>query len=353
MASIQIEGLHQRFGTFHALKGLDFRIEEGEFFSLLGPSGSGKTTLLRLLAGFEPPSQGRILIGEEEVTHLPPEKRRLGMVFQNYALFPHLSVFENVAYGLRAQKFPKNEIQGRVSESLELVDLPGFDQRDVHTLSGGQQQRVAFARAIAPRPRVLLMDEPLSNLDTRLRNQTRRQLKELQQKIGMTTVYVTHDQSEALSLSDRLAILFEGEIAAIGGPEELYNRPPTERVGQFLGDINVLECAVLRKGNDASFINVLGAEIETAATGEKSTIKVGIRPESIAPAGIHPFEMSGVVDDVQFEGEVWRLIVNTHDQPIRISLAPSFRIDPPKAGQDWKFSFSAGSIVVFSNHESG
>ena len=348
MASIQIENLHQHFGSFHALKGLDLRIEEGEFFSLLGPSGSGKTTLLRLIAGFEPPTQGRILIGDEDVTNLPPEKRRLGMVFQNYALFPHLSVFENVAYGLKAQKHPKGEIAGRVEESLALVDLPGFESRDVHSLSGGQQQRVAFARAIAPRPRVLLMDEPLSNLDTRLRHQTRRQLKELQQKIGMTTVYVTHDQSEALSLSDRLAILFTGVIEAMGTPLGLYNSPPSETVGQFLGDMNFFDCTSQPSENEGiRAIQVLGISVDLPEMPSNQKVRMGIRPEAFAPKGCHEYNGSGTLEDIQFEGEVWRLTVRVGEETARMSLSPSYGIDPPKPGEVWEFSFSGGSLVRF------
>jgi len=346
MASIRIENLHRHFGSFHALKGLDLTIEEGEFFSLLGPSGSGKTTLLRLIAGFEPPSRGRIFIGGEDVTYHPPEKRRLGMVFQNYALFPHLSVFENVAYGLRAQRLPKGEIKTRVRESLELVELPGFDARDVHSLSGGQQQRVAFARAIAPRPRVLLMDEPLSNLDSRLRNQTRRQLKLLQQKIGMTTVYVTHDQSEALSLSDRLAILFSGEIEAMGTPSDLYHHPPSETVGRFLGDINVIEIGAPSGGRDPlPTIAFLGTEIDVPESWPRGTSKIGIRPEAFAPMGVHPERIEGVVEDVQFEGEVWRLSVRVAGEPLRVSLPGSFGIAPPISGTEWILSFSQESLI--------
>lgn len=348
MASIEILGLHQWFGSFHALKGIDLRIEEGEFFSLLGPSGSGKTSLLRAIAGFEPPTEGAVRIGGEDVTFAAPEKRRLGMVFQNYALFPHLSVFENVAYGLRAQKAPRSEISDRVRQALELVDLPAFEERDVHSLSGGQQQRVALARAIAPRPRVLLMDEPLSNLDARLRQETRDQIKELQQRIGMTTVYVTHDQSEALALSDRLAILFSGRIEAMGAPEKLYHSPPTEAAGTFLGDMNLFEKEILGlEGGAMGKIRLLGTEATVVLNGNQSGAKVGIRPESFAPCGVHEIESEGRVVDRQFEGEVWRLVVEVDGDRARMNLPVGFGVPAPSEGDLWRFSFSGDAIISF------
>lgn len=348
MASIEILGLHQWFGSFHALKGIDLRIEEGEFFSLLGPSGSGKTSLLRAIAGFEPPTEGAVRIGGEDVTFAAPEKRRLGMVFQNYALFPHLSVFENVAYGLRAQKAPRSEISDRVRQALELVDLPAFEERDVHSLSGGQQQRVALARAIAPRPRVLLMDEPLSNLDARLRQETRDQIKELQQRIGMTTVYVTHDQSEALALSDRLAILFAGRIEAMGAPENLYHSPPTEAAGTFLGDMNLFEKEILGcEGGSMGEIRLLGTEATVALNGSQSRAKVGIRPESFAPCGVHEFESVGRVQDRQFEGEVWRLVVEVDGDRVRMNHPIGFGVPAPMEGDLWRFSFSRDAVISF------
>lgn len=348
MASIEILGLHQWFGSFHALKGIDLRIEEGEFFSLLGPSGSGKTSLLRAIAGFEPPTEGAVRIGGEDVTFAAPEKRRLGMVFQNYALFPHLSVFENVAYGLRAQRAPRSEISDRVKQALELVDLPAFEERDVHSLSGGQQQRVALARAIAPRPRVLLMDEPLSNLDARLRLQTRDQIKELQQRIGMTTVYVTHDQSEALALSDRLAILFAGRIEAMGAPENLYHSPPTEAAGTFLGEMNLFERETLCLGSDSKGrIRLLGTETTVALNGNQSKVRIGIRPESFAPHGVHEIESEGRVEDRQFEGEVWRLVVEVDGDRVRMNHPAGFGVPAPTEGERWRFSFSHDSVVSF------
>ena len=350
MASIRLEKIHQRYGDFEALSEVDLIIEEGEFFSLLGPSGSGKTTLLRLIAGFEPPYSGEIYIGGERVTNLPPEKRRVGMVFQNYALFPHLNVFDNVAYGLRAIKTPKAEIPQRVSETLRLVELDGYDQRDIHALSGGQQQRVALARALAPHPRVLLMDEPLSNLDARLRLQTRRQILELQKRIGMTTVYVTHDQSEALALSDRLAVLLDGKLEEVGTPTDLYWKSGNLRVADFLGEMNIVTCPVERIADGKLTVTFLGAaiELQTPATLVQSKeIKIGVRPESFGTQGLHPEDREFEIETLQFEGLHWRM--ETLFQGLRISmiLPAPLLMNPPQEGERITLSFHPGSLILF------
>jgi ABC-type Fe3+/spermidine/putrescine transport system ATPase subunit len=340
MASIEIQNLVQNYGPVRALKGIDLLVNEGEFFSLLGPSGCGKTTLLRLIAGFEPPSSGSIRIGGEEVTHLPPEKRRIGMVFQNYALFPHLNVFENVAYGLRAQKENKAVIAERVAEMLALVELSDYSERDIHALSGGQQQRVALARALAPHPRVLLMDEPLSNLDARLRLQTRAQILSLQRKVGMTTLYVTHDQSEALSLSDRLAVMFDGEIKQIGAPREVYASAASRQVGEFLGELNLIPCQVER-----GVANLLGVEIPLAAeqTGEGS-IQAAIRPEAFGPPTIYPDRFEAVVEAIQFEGTVWRISIARGQEKV-LMLWPSPWLDSQvQPGEKIAASFDRKSV---------
>lgn len=309
MASIRIENVEQRYGSFRALKEVSLEVRKGEFFSLLGPSGSGKTTLLRLLAGFEPPASGRIFIGDREVTRLPPEQRSIGMVFQNYALFPHLNVFENVAYGLRARKLPRTEIPPRVEEALSVVDLSGFESRDVHSLSGGQQQRVALARAIAPQPRLLLMDEPLSNLDARLRLQTRTQIRELQQRLGITTVYVTHDQAEAFSLSDRLAVLMEGELLQVGTPQDVYQKPRSLREAEFLGEMNLVPCQIVQSGG-ASQLQIFGHSL-TLPGGlplpQGKDVLAGIRPECIGPGNLFPVKFEGETVARSYEGDRWRL----------------------------------------------
>lgn len=249
MARVRFENVNKFFGETPAVRDLSFEIREGEFFSILGPSGCGKTTTLRMLAGFEQPDSGRIFFDAEEVTSLPPEQRNTGMVFQSYALFPHLSVFENVAFGLRARKRPQPEINERVAAALALVDMGELQKRLVTQLSGGQQQRVALARALAVQPKILLLDEPLSNLDAQLRRSTRSELKNLQRRLGITTIYVTHDQEEALALSDRMLVLQKGVMQQIGTPEEIYHRPANIFVMSFIGASNTLTGKIVNLAN--------------------------------------------------------------------------------------------------------
>nr|WP_321167876.1 ABC transporter ATP-binding protein [Halobaculum saliterrae] len=248
--AVRVEDLRVEYGSTTALDGVDVTVEEGEFFTLVGPSGCGKTTTLRCLAGFEEPTAGSIHIAGESMAGVPPESRGIGVVFQSYALFPHMSVGENVAYGLRFSGPPEGTTKHeRVEELLELVDLPGFADRDPDTLSGGQQQRVALARALAPEPRLLLLDEPMSALDARLRERLRVQVREIQRELGITTVYVTHDQEEALSVSDRVAVVDGGRIEQVGRPRELYDAPATRFVAEFLGDNNVFAGSVVAGGD--------------------------------------------------------------------------------------------------------
>jgi len=241
MLGIEIEDLHLSFGQTKVLTGVNLTIEPGEFFAFLGPSGSGKSTLLRSIAGFGPRPQGAIRIGGKDVVDLPPWKRNVGMVFQSYALWPHMSVRENVAFGLRERKVPGAEIARRVDEALDLVGLKHLADRMPNQLSGGQQQRIALARTVVIEPQVLLLDEPLSNLDASLRVQMRRELLALQRKLGLTTIFVTHDQEEANSTSDRMAVLDKGVIQQIGRPQDLYDRPDNLFVARFLGTANVLD----------------------------------------------------------------------------------------------------------------
>ncbi len=239
-AQVVLEGISKRFGQTVAVDGVSLTIEPGELVTLLGPSGCGKTTTLRIVAGLETASGGRVFIGEEEVTHLPPNARDVTMVFQSYALFPHLSVFENVAYGLRVLKRPQAEVERAVRGVLELVGMAGMEGRSPSALSGGQQQRVALARAMVMQPKVLLFDEPLSNLDAKLRKRMREEIRLLQQRLGMTAIYVTHDQAEALAISDRIVVMDGGRIAQIGTPLQLYQRPANRFVAEFIGEANFL-----------------------------------------------------------------------------------------------------------------
>ncbi len=280
-----IEGLRLSFGDNEVLKGVDLTIEPGEFFAFLGPSGSGKSTLLRAIAGFGPRPAGRILIGEEEVTAKPPWLRNVGMVFQSYALWPHMTVAKNVAFGLEERGVPKSEIAVRVRRALELVGLAEFADRRPSQLSGGQQQRVALARTLVVEPRVLLLDEPLSNLDANLRVQVRRELKQLQRRLGITTIFVTHDQEEANTTSDRMAVLEEGVIQQVGAPVELYDRPANLFVATFLGSANLIEGEVIADGGARLFSGRGGFRFPVADEEEEGWAHALFRPQTVHLGG--------------------------------------------------------------------
>ena len=268
----------KRYGDFTALNGVSLDIREGEFFTLLGPSGCGKTTLLRMIAGFNSIEGGDFFFGEKRINDVPAHKRDIGMVFQNYAIFPHLTVKENVAYGLKARKTPKKDIDRRVAEALELVQISHLADRKPNELSGGQQQRVALARAFVIEPSVLLMDEPLSNLDAKLRVQMRTVIKKLQRRLGITTIYVTHDQEEALAISDRIAVMKDGNIMQIGTPGEIYAKPQNPFVAGFIGVSNFLDCEV--KGQDVCIQGEISIQIPVRRHYEGKG-KISARPEQL------------------------------------------------------------------------
>jgi len=284
-ARIEIRGVTKRFGSFTAVDAVDLVVEAGEFVTLLGPSGCGKTTLLRMLSGFETPSEGTISIGGDDVTHLAPYRRNVNQVFQSYALFPHMTVRENIAFGLKMQKTAAAEVAKRVAEVVELVALTGFEQRKPHQLSGGQRQRVALARAIVPRPQVLLLDEPLSALDAKLRQQMQIELKRLQKHLGMTFVFVTHDQVEALTMSDRIAVFNRGRIEQVGTATEIYRRPRTPFVADFIGETNLREAELLSRTATSGRVRLKGGlELTVAMAGwpaGSTRADVSIRPEKI------------------------------------------------------------------------
>ncbi|MFT3876642.1 MAG: ABC transporter ATP-binding protein [Propioniciclava sp.] len=289
-----------RDGTTRAVDDVDLVTEPGEFLTLLGPSGCGKTTTLRMIAGFETPTSGEILLDGADMTRLTPDKRPMSMVFQSYALFPHLSVFDNVAYGLKLKKMSKAEITEAVDSALASMDLVKLAGRAPNQLSGGQQQRVALARAMVMRPKVLLFDEPLSNLDAKLRVQMRTEIRSLQQRLGITALYVTHDQDEAMSLSDRIVVMNKGKIEQCGTPDEIYRRPATVFVADFIGSANFLDPASVSVVDDVARVDVLGSQRELpAAPGAASATAhvVLVRPESVqvrrvadAPADVAPGE---------------------------------------------------------------
>ncbi len=309
-AHLRLAEVTKRFGPTVAVDRVSLEIEEGSFFTLLGPSGCGKTTLLRVVAGFHLPDRGEVYLRERRITHLPPHLRGTAMVFQEYALFPHMTVEENVAYGLRMRRVPAAEARARVARVLELVGLVGQEGKYPHQLSGGQQQRVALARALVVEPEVLLLDEPLSNLDAKLRVRVREELRELQRRLGQTTVYVTHDQEEALALSDRIGVMNEGRVLQVGTPEEIYLRPKNRFVAEFVGLANFLEGYWVSPGVVRTATGDLRVG-QAAAPGGRALLAV--RPEEVrlhrgAPEGAVNL-LRGRVRSVTFLGSVRRCTV--------------------------------------------
>jgi spermidine/putrescine transport system ATP-binding protein len=304
MEAIRLEGISKRFGEQLAVDGVTLAIERGEFFSLLGPSGCGKTTTLRMIAGFEQPSEGRILLEGEPVDDVPPYERNVNTVFQSYALFEHLNVEDNVAFGLRRKKVPGDEIGRRVAEAIELVNLSGRAEARPAQLSGGQQQRVALARALVNRPAVLLLDEPLGALDLKLRRQMQVELKEIQREVGITFVYVTHDQEEALAMSDRIAVMHDGAVIQCGVPEEVYERPEEAFVAGFIGISNLMEGVVTGKDE----VKIASGQTVPAPLPEGiepgSPVNLSVRPEKIALDDLQEgmVELAGTVEQRVYQG---------------------------------------------------
>jgi ABC-type Fe3+/spermidine/putrescine transport system ATPase subunit len=331
VTAITIERAARTFGTVRAVDDVSLAIQNGEFFTLLGPSGCGKTTLLRMVAGFCELDAGRILFGEERIDTLPPHKRNTGMVFQNYAVFPNLNVGDNVAYGLRARKVRGDAMRERVERALKLVQLDGYGERWPHQLSGGQLQRVAIARAVVIEPHVLLLDEPLSNLDAKLRVEMRGEIRRLQRLLGITVIYVTHDQEEALAISDRIAVMRAGRIEQIAAPRAIYERPETPFVASFVGTTNLLDGVIRGRNGDAAEITFAGTSMR--ADGVRGNVgdnvTVSLRPEALrllgpgetVPAGWAT--LAGTLGEIEYLGPVTRFTVQFADTTLHLmALAP-------------------------------
>jgi spermidine/putrescine transport system ATP-binding protein len=340
---VRLEKVSKRFSDFVAVEEANFDIGESEFFSMLGPSGCGKTTTLRMIAGFEQPTSGRILLHGEDVSSTPPHKRDVNTVFQNYALFPHMNVFDNVAFGLRNKKVKDSVVKQRVGELLEVVRLPEFAQRKPNQLSGGQQQRIALARALVNLPKALLLDEPLGALDLKLRQVMQLELKRIQREVGITFIFVTHDQEEALTMSDRIAVMTQGRVDQIGTPTEIYNNPSSTFVAGFIGTANLLPVTVRSQtGDQVTVDSPVGGQFNVPARGQTygagADVTLMVRPERLVPAGapLHGHEPAGSIDctvtSLVFQGPVVRCQVRTgsgaelvahlgsEDDPARLSV---------------------------------
>ena len=303
---ISFENVNKFYEDTHVLKNINFEIEKGKFYTLLGPSGCGKTTIVRIIAGFTDVSNGKVTLNGADVTNLPPNKRKVNTVFQDYALFPHMNVFENIAFGLRLKKTPENIIKEKVADALKMVQLSGYENREISQMSGGQQQRVAIARALVNEPEVLLLDEPLSALDLKLRTDMQYELRELQQRLGITFIFVTHDQEEALAMSDEIFVMSKGEIVQSGTPVDIYDEPINRFVADFIGESNIVD-GVMKEDYLVEFV---GKEFECADAGMRPNEKVEIviRPEDLSLTSIDKGKLTVEVDTQLFRGVHYEII---------------------------------------------
>ena len=357
--AITINQVTKVFGTQSdavvALDNINLNIHENEFFTLLGPSGCGKTTLLRMIAGFEHPTSGNILLHGEEISHLPPFMRQVNTVFQNYALFPHMSVAENIGFGLSMLNKPKTEIKSTVDEMLELVQMTSMRNRRTDQISGGQQQRVALARALAPHPRVLLLDEPLSALDYKLRKGMQIELKRLQHETGITFIFVTHDQEEALTMSDRIAVINKGELLQVGTPNDIYDRPAMRFVADFIGDTNFLKARLLNAGQQHSTIQMAnGKALEAAQSTERAGehVTIAIRPEQTELIkDIESADLKGTLSNIVYSGTDTHFhVALDSDEPFVCRAQNSGRGQTPwQQGQQVGIKIQPGCIQILDD----
>jgi spermidine/putrescine transport system ATP-binding protein len=347
---VRLEDVVKAFDEIVAVDGLSLEIPRGSFFALLGPSGCGKTTTLRMIGGFEEPTSGRIFLGDVDVVGLPPYKRDVNTVFQSYALFPHMTIERNLAFGLERRGLKKDEVKGRVNEMLELVGLSGYGRRKPRQLSGGQQQRVALGRALVNRPRVLLLDEPLGALDLKLRKQMQLELKRIQNEVGITFVHVTHDQEEAMTMADAIAVMNNGRIEQLGRPEELYERPATAYVAGFLGISNLLPGTV--EGADAVRL-VDGTVVRAQVKGQTGEVAAGVRPEKITiGAGAGANELPGTISETAYIGVATQVVVETAAGTVQVfaqNVDAGGRVPPP--GSNVVLSWSPEATFVVDRGE--
>ncbi|MEX1172518.1 MAG: ABC transporter ATP-binding protein [Chloroflexota bacterium] len=357
MTFLQLSGVQKHFGPVVAVQDFNLEATRGEFVSFLGPSGCGKTTTLRMIAGFEQPTAGTIHVDGEDITARPPNRRNVGMVFQSYALFPNMSVADNIGFGLKVRKHPSAQIRQRVGELLKLIHLEGRGDRYPFQLSGGQQQRVALARALAIEPQVLLLDEPLSALDAKIRVALRHEIRQIQRELGITTVYVTHDQEEALELSDRIVVMSEGRIEQVGTPFEIYNFPSTAFVASFVGTLNAVEARVADPAGGG--LTLAGDHIRTTSSLKGQTgdpVMVALRPEMITLDGIDgepadgANQLSATVTDIAFLGSVVRVSTKLSDgTAVFVDTFNNPNLAVPPAGSPVKLSFPPDACLVLAH----
>ncbi|MBK8022257.1 MAG: ABC transporter ATP-binding protein [Chloroflexi bacterium] len=352
MAFLTLTHIHKVFGTAVAVQDFSLEIARGEFVSLLGPSGCGKTTILRIIAGFEQPTTGTVTIEDRDVTRVPANKRTVGMVFQQYALFPNMNVVENICFGLKVAGVDKPTQLQRAQEMLSLIHMEDFGKRYPHQLSGGQQQRVALARALAIRPQVLLLDEPLSALDAQIRVSLRQEIRSIQRQLGITTVFVTHDQEEALSIADRIVVMNKGVVEQVGAPQQIYNTPETAFVASFIGTLNVLEAEVVDRA--ARRLRLDGQEIVTDNSLERVNGKasLALRPEAITltPNGDSSNRLNATVEDIYFLGSVVRIRTRLRDQVLNLDTFNNPGARLPAIGEAVTLGFSTEAAKVL-NHQ--
>jgi putative spermidine/putrescine transport system ATP-binding protein len=355
MAFLEIKNLRKSFGPVAVVQHFDLEIQRGEFVSFLGPSGCGKTTTLRMVAGFEQPTSGAIRINDKDVTGLRPNQRNVGMVFQSYALFPNMTVADNVGFGLKVAKRPTAEIRLRVEEMLKLIKLPTHAGRYPYQLSGGQQQRVALARALAVKPQVLLLDEPLSALDAKIRISLREEIRSVQRSLGITTIYVTHDQEEALSMSDRIVVMNEGRVEQIGTPFEIYNFPRTRFVASFVGTLNILRGRVVDPASGRIAIDgqevVAGRGLSDAKAGDIRS--VALRPEAVTLQDQRGDrnKLNGTIEEVSFLGSIVRIRVRFKESAISLDTFNNPGSAPPERGQAAMVSFAREDLLALEGAE--